>query len=124
MPDVSSEDPPDFSVVKNKWAQFVQAVKVEKMSLGTFLAEGQPRAMDGRQLLVAFPKHREFHANQVRRSRAQVGEVARNIFGGPVTISCEVVYEESKEQVVEEERAEEDERVQMVMQVFGGEVIR
>ena len=124
VPDVSSEDPPDFSVVKNKWAQFVQAVKVEKMSLGTFLAEGQPRAMDGRQLLVAFPKHREFHANQVRRSRAQVGEVARNIFGGPVTISCEVVYEESKEQVVEEERAEEDERVQMVMQVFGGEVIR
>ena len=124
VPDVSSEDPPDFSVVKNKWAQFVQAVKVEKMSLGTFLAEGQPRAMDGRQLLVAFPKHREFHANQVRRSRAQVGEVARNIFGGPVAISCEVVYEESKEQVVEEERAEEDERVQMVMQVFGGEVIR
>ena len=124
VPDVSSEDPPDFSVVESKWAQFVQAVKVEKMSLGTFLAEGQPRAMDGRQLLVAFPKHREFHANQVRRSRAQVGEVARNIFGGPVAISCEVVYEESKEQVVEEERAEEDERVQMVMQVFGGEVIR
>ena len=81
--------------------------------------------MDGRRLVVAFQKHREFHANQVRRSRALVEEVARDIFGGTVTISCEVVYDNGeKEQAVEEKGAEEDERVQMVMQVFGGEVIR
>ncbi|MYD60764.1 MAG: DNA polymerase III subunit gamma/tau [Gemmatimonadetes bacterium] len=124
VPDVSSEEPPDFSVIKNKWEQLVQAVKNERMSLGTFLAEGRPQSMDGRHLVVAFQKNLEFHANQVRRGRAQVEEVARGVFGGTVTISCEVVYEDNKEQIVEEKSAEEDERVQMVMQVFSGEVIR
>lgn len=124
VPDVSSEDPPDFSVIKDKWEQLVQAVKNERMSLGTFLAEGRPQSMDGGHLVVAFQKNLEFHANQVRRGRAQVEEVARGVFGGTVTISCEVVYEENKEQIVEEKSAEEDERVQMVMQVFSGEVIR
>lgn len=122
--DVSSEEPPDFSVIKDKWEQLVQAVKNERMSLGTFLAEGRPQSMDGRHLVVAFQKNLEFHANQVRRGRAQVEEVARGVFGGTVTISCEVVYEDNKEQIAEEKRAEEDERVQMVMQVFSGEVIR
>ncbi|MCY3872543.1 MAG: DNA polymerase III subunit gamma/tau [Gemmatimonadetes bacterium] len=124
VPDVSSEEPPDFSVIKDKWEQLVQAVKNEKMSLGTFLAEGRPQSMDGRLLVVAFQKNLEFHANQVRRGRAQVEEVARGVFGGTVTISCEVVYEDNKEQIVEVKGAEEDERVQMVMQVFSGDVIR
>ena len=124
VPEVSSGDPPDFSVIKNKWEQLVQKVKEKKMSLGTFLAEGHPQSMDGRHLVVAFQKHREFHASHVRRSRALVEEVACNVFEGIVTISCEVIYDDNKEQIVEEKSAEEDERVQMVMQVFSGEVIR
>lgn len=124
MPDVSSEEPPDFSVIKSKWEQLVQAVKMEKMSLGTFLAEGCPQSMDGRHLVVSFQKHREFHANRVRLSRALVEEVAREVFGGTVTISCEVIYGDNKEQIDEDKSTEEDERVQMVMQVFSGEVIR
>ena len=124
MPEVSSGEPPDFSVIKNKWEQLVQKVKEKKMSLGTFLAEGHPQSMDGRHLVVAFQKHREFHASHVRRSRALVEEVACDVFEGTVTISCEVIYDDNKEQIVEEKSAEEDERVQMVMQVFSGEVIR
>ncbi len=125
MSDVSSEEPPDFSIIKDKWAELVQAVKSKSISVGTFLAEGRPQSMDGRLLMVSFHKQsHEFHANQVRRSRALVEEVARGVFGGTVTISCKVVYDDNKEQIVEEMGAEEDERVQMVMQVFSGEVIR
>ena len=80
--------------------------------------------MDGRLLKVAFQKNLEFHANQVRRGRALVEEVARGVFGGTITIECKVVYDENKEQIAEENSAEEDERVQMVIQVFSGEVIR
>ena len=105
----------------------MQAVKTKKISVGTFLDEGQPQSMDGRRLVVAFQKNREFHANQVRRNRALVEEVAGGVFGGTVTISCEVVYDNDNDndnaQVAEEKAPETDERVQMVMQVFGGEVI-
>ena len=120
-----SGDPPSLSVVETGWAQLVQAVKAKKISVGTFLAEGRPRSMDGRHLVVAFQKNREFHANQVRRKRALVEEVAAEVFRGPVTISCEVVYDDGDGGTeVKEERPEEDERVQMVLQVFSGEVIR
>ena len=119
----SNGQPPDLSIVEGRWEQFVQAVKIKKISVGTFLDEGQPQSMDGRRLVVAFQKNREFHANQVRRNRALVEEVAGGVFGGTVTISCEVVYDNDNAQVAEEKAPETDERVQMVMQVFGGEVI-
>ena len=120
-PIASNGQPPDLSIVEGRWEQFVQAVKIKKISVGTFLDEGQPQSMDGRRLVVAFQKNREFHANQVRRNRALVEEVAGGVFGGTVTISCEVVYDNA--QAAEEKAPETDERVQMVMQVFGGEVI-
>ena len=70
-----SGEPPNFSVIENRWTQLLQAVKNKKISLGTFLAEGRPQSMDGRRLVVAFQKHREFHANQKKnrqlRRRAQ-----------------------------------------------------
>ena len=120
-----SGDPPSLSVIETGWAQLVQAVKTKKISVGTFLAEGRPHVMDDRHLVVAFQKNREFHANQVRRNRALVEEVAAEIFRGPVTISCEVVYDDGDGGgEAEAERPEEDERVQMVLQVFSGEVIR
>jgi DNA polymerase-3 subunit gamma/tau len=120
-----SSDPPSLSVVETGWAQLVQAVKKKKISVGTFLAEGRPHSIDDRLLVVAFQKNREFHANQVRRSRALVEEVAAEVFRGPVTISCEVIYDDGNGGgEAEEERPEEDERVQMVLQVFSGEVIR
>lgn len=122
-PIASNGKPPDLSIVEGRWEQLVQAVKTKKISVGTFLDEGQPQSMDGRRLVVAFQKNREFHANQVRRNRALVEEVAGGVFGGTVTISCEVVYDDDNAQVAEEKAPETDERVQMVMQVFGGEVI-
>lgn len=122
-PIASNGKPPDLSIVEGRWEQLVQAVKTKKISVGTFLDEGQPQSMDGRRLVVAFQKNREFHANQVRRNRALVEEVAGGVFGGTVTISCEVVYDDDNAQVAEEKAPETDERVQMVIQVFGGEVI-
>lgn len=122
-PIASNGKPPDLSIVEDRWEQLVQAVKIKKISVGTFLDEGQPQSMDGRRLVVAFQEKREFHANQVRRNRALVEEVAGEVFGGTVTISCEVVYDNDNAQVAEEKAPETDERVQMVMQVFGGEVI-
>ncbi len=121
---LSNGEPPDLSVVENRWIQLVQAVKHKKISVGTFLAEGRPQLMDGQRLVVAFKKNREFHANQVRRNRALVEEVAFDVFGGTVTLSCEVVYDNNNKARAKDEKApKEDARVQMVMQVFGGEVI-
>ena len=124
-PSIVSGEPLSLESIEGRWAGLVQGVKEKKISVGTFLAEGRPQSLDGQHLSVAFQKNREFHANQVRRNRELVEEVALGIFGTTVTISCEVVYEGGDGGgEIEEERPEEDERVQMVLQVFSGEVVR
>jgi DNA polymerase-3 subunit gamma/tau len=119
-------DPPTFEVVKSRWEDFVKEVKGRKISVGTFLSEGYPKSMVDEQLMVAFKKNKDFHANQVRRNRPLVEEVAAVVFGGVVRIECKVDYDmPSNEDGSEADpRAEDDERVQMVLQVFGGEVVR
>ena len=107
------------------WERFVQEVKSKKISVGTFLAQGKPTSLDGGQLLVSFQKNLEFHANQVRRHREMVEGVAAEVFGGSLRMLCEVDYDTEGGEGQEAERsAEDDERVQMVLQVFGGEVVR
>ncbi|MDA0709678.1 MAG: hypothetical protein O3B73_05640, partial [bacterium] len=116
---------PPFEAIAARWAEFVQEVKGRKISLGTFLAEGDPKSLTGDTLLIAFKRNKEFHANQVRRNRPLVEEVAAAIFGGSIRFDCKVDYDTpSKEDGSEADpRAEDDERVQMVLQVFGGEVM-
>lgn len=43
------------------WPQWIERTKQEKMSLGMFLAEGQPIKVEGIVLTVAFPKQFKFH---------------------------------------------------------------
>lgn len=116
---------PSFDVVKERWAKFVQEVKGRKISVGTFISEGYPKSMLDEQLVIGFKKNKEFHANQVRRNRGLVEEVAALIFGGVVRIGCEVDYDmpSGEDGSEADPRAEDDERVQMVLQVFGGEVV-
>ena len=121
-----SGEPPPFEVVTSRWDKLVQEVKGRKISVGTFLAEGQPKSLTDEQLLVVFKRNKEFHANQVRRNRGLVEEVAAVVFGGVVRIGCEVDYDmpSGEDGSEADPRAEDDERVQMVLQVFGGEVVR
>ena len=52
--------------------------------------------------------------------------MAALVFGGVVRIGCEVDYDmpSGEDGSEADPRAEDDERVQMVLQVFGGEVMR
>jgi len=115
-----------FDVVTERWAKFVQEVKGRKISVGTFISEGYPKSLSDEQLVIGFKKNKEFHANQVRRNRGLVEEVAVLVFGGVVRIGCEVDYDmpSGEDGSEADPRTEDDERVQMVLQVFGGEVVR
>lgn len=126
MDPVAPGDPPTLDVVTSRWEKFVAEVKGRKISVGTFLSEGYAKSLTDEQLVIGFKKNKEFHANQVRRNRGLVEEVAVMVFGGVVRIGCEVDYDSpsSDDGGESDTRPEEDERVQMVLQVFGGEVVR
>ena len=89
-----------------------------KFDFSTIPAEGQ-------QLRIAFQRNREFHANQVRRNRAMVEGVLTELFGASFRVTCEVDYNGEADPDAEDAGSpEDDERVQMVLQIFGGEVVR
>lgn len=50
-----------FPEIESAWFEIVEAVKVKKMSAGSYLAESRPMGMDGRDLLIGFPVEFRFH---------------------------------------------------------------
>ena len=114
-----------LAAIHAAWDGLIQAVKARKISVGTFLAEGRPIALDGRQLIVAFKRSGMFHANQVNRNRETVEAAAADIFGAPFRVVCEVEPNaESEAEPEDRDRPEEDARVQLALEIFDGEIIR
>jgi DNA polymerase-3 subunit gamma/tau len=114
----------DLSMVCNRWEDVVQRVKDQKVSVGTFLSEGTPQSLDDNQLVVMFKRHRDFHANQVRRNKDAVESCIKEILKVEIRIVCEVDYDDLPQEIVHEQKVEDDERVQMALRIFNGEIMK
>ncbi len=128
-PDAADDEPVpaaavDLSTVRNRWEDVVNFVREQKVSVGTFLSEGTPKSLDDNQLLVVFKRHRDFHANQVRRNKDSVESGLKAVFKADLRIICEVDYDDLPPDVAKEQKVEEDERVQMALRIFNGEIIK
>ena len=108
----------------NRWDDVVHKVKEQKVSVGTFLSEGTPQSLDDNQLVVMFKRHRDFHANQVRRNKDAVEAVLKETLKADIRIVCEVDYDDLPQEVVREQKVEDDERVQMALRIFNGEIVK
>ncbi len=115
-------EPVSIDGIRTKWNEVVAAVREEKVSVGTFLGESEPRSLDDNQLLVVFKRTRDFHASQVRRNRETVEHVLKGMFGLDLRVVCEVDYDDDPE-ARREQRVEDDERVQTALKIFDGEIV-
>lgn len=123
MPETGGEA--TLETIQEGWDDLVLAVRAQKISVGTFLTEGWPKALQDRQLLVAFKRNREFHANQVKRNRDTVEAAVAELFGIRIRLVCEVDYETGDDAgTAEQHRPEEDARVQTALRIFEGEIVR
>ena len=113
----------DLSTLLNRWEEVVNLVREQKVSVGTFLSEGVPKSLDDDLVLVMFKRHRDFYANRVRRNKDTVEAALKTVFGVQLRIDCKVDYDDLPEEVVKEQRVEEDEHVQMALRIFNGEVV-
>ena len=93
------------------------------MSVGTFLSEGTPRSLDDNQLVVMFKRHRDFHKKQVERNKEFVETALKTVFQADLRVVCDVDYDDLPKEVVKEQKVEEDERVQMALRIFNGEIM-
>ncbi len=114
----------DLSTLLNRWEEVVNLVREQKVSVGTFLSEGVPKSLDDDLVLVMFKRHRDFYANRVRRNKDTVEAALKTVFGVQLRIDCKVDYDDLPEEVVKEQRVEEDEHVQMALRIVNGEVVK
>ena len=113
----------DLSTLLNRWEEVVNLVREQKVSVGTFLSEGVPKSLDDDLVLVMFKRHRDFYANRVRRNKDTVEAALKTVFGVQLRIDCKVDYDDLPEEVVKEQRVEEDEHVQMALRIVNVEVV-
>ena len=124
-PEASSGGQVSFEAIQSGWDELVRRVKALKISVGTFLSEGRPRSLDERGLTIAYATNQTFHASQVERNREIVEGVAAELFGLRARVVCEVESSgEAGSQSDGEPAPEGDERVQMALKIFDGEVLR
>jgi len=80
----------DGQAVKNAWGQIVKGVMQEQRSLGSFLQEGQPGAVEGSVLRILFEETGRFNMSQVEKNRAVVEEVCQQVLGVRLRVQCAV----------------------------------
>ena len=130
VPDEGPGTTPDeaditLDAIRAGWDELIEKVKGQRISVGTFLAEGRPGALDGRQLVLAFDRSGAFQADQVGRNRETVEAALEEQFGVALRVSCKMEAGTASESDGEDrEGTETDPRVQMVLRIFNGEILR
>ena len=112
-----------FDGVQEKWPELVDHVRARKLGLGTFLAEGRPVALKDSRLDLAFAADKTFHAEQVRRNGAFLEEATTEVLGVSLRVRCKL-DEGGDGAATQDDRAPADDRVQMAIEIFDGEVVR
>ena len=131
IPPVSarSENPVSFDSV---WAEFVQSVKNEKISAGSYLAEGEPGAFVNGRAMVCFPERHVFlkETLEMTDNRLLLEKHLSKILGRAALIGFEFVREiEGTAEKVSLEApatvfAPPDPTIQSAINLFGGRLIQ
>jgi len=74
--------------IENRWQEILEAVKREKIALGSFLSEGWPTRLEGTILEITFGANNGFHINSVQRNQNVIHAIIEKILGVRLRIKC------------------------------------
>jgi len=124
----------DMSRVKNAWPILVKAMAVKKMSISSYLAEGEPDSVKGATIHVGFPKELNFHREVLEetQNKHSVEAALSQILDRPVKlqfISTDRKLEGPKlkdEQplLTKEELKKKEPAIDSALNIFGGKILR
>ena len=128
-PPVRGESSVSFESV---WNQFVQSVKSEKISAGSYLAEGGPSSLAGGRAVIGFPERHSFlkESLEVPENKQLLEKHLSRILGRALSVGFELVREiegasqASQTPAPSSEPAQTDPTVQSAINLFGGRLIR
>jgi DNA polymerase-3 subunit gamma/tau len=90
VPVLRAQAPPEVILqeIQAQWARVVERVSTRRISLGTFLGAGMPRAIIEGTLEVVFAQENGFHINSINNQRLLIQECIQDATGHTVRIIC------------------------------------
>jgi len=125
----------DMTRVKNAWPILVKAMAVKKMSISTYLGEGEPDSVKGNTIFVAFPKELNFHREvlEEKQNKPAIEAALSQILDVAVTI--QFILSDRKLKGTEESGApplplnkeqlkKKEPIIDTALNMFGGKILR
>ncbi|MEA3328383.1 MAG: DNA polymerase III subunit gamma/tau [Candidatus Omnitrophota bacterium] len=130
LPDEPLEDPKktglNLSGVKQIWPELLERVKKQKMSVGTFLAEGEPVKVENNVITLGFSAGMPLHKESLEdiKNRTMVENSFKHMLGQKIKIDITTVDSLADKALPENPRASSAPIIQSALEVFKGRIIK
>jgi len=114
-------DPAFMENIKSRWQNIIDAIGNVKMSIATFLSEGNPVKLENNILTVSFPKNYSLHKESLERKENKA--IIERIIAGLFNANIRVSFVLSKETASSEE-AQDNPAVRSALEAFKARVIK
>jgi len=122
----------DISRVKDAWPILVKTMAVKKMSISSYLSEGEPESIKGSIIYVGFPRELNFHREMLeeKRNKLSIEEALSQILD--VHIGLQFILTDRKIERIEpqqatitkEELKEKEPMIDAALDIFNGKILR
>jgi DNA polymerase-3 subunit gamma/tau len=121
----------DIARVKDAWPILVKAMAVKKMSISSYLAEGEPDSVKGNTIIIGFPKELNFHREVLegKNNKEAIEQTLSQIMDTAVKISFVAIDRKLKEPVPDNNEMREGLRTKepaigSALNIFGGRIFK
>lgn len=121
--------PFDLSRVEEAWGDILEAVKMKKISCGSFLAEGEPISTADTTLTVGLAEESKLHCEVLDKveNKILIQEVLASYFGPDIQISFVITKPETATHSVSKPNTSEDKAVSPIvdsaLKMFDGRIV-
>jgi len=121
----------DIARVKDAWPILVKAMAVKKMSISSYLAEGEPDSVKGNSVIIGFPKELNFHREVLedKNNKNAVEQALSQIMDMPVKMSFVATDKKIKEPAPDNSEIKEGLKgkepvIDSALNIFGGRIFK
>lgn len=117
--------------IENAWPQLIKELSQKKVSLASFLAEGEPIAFESGVIKIGLPKIHKFHKEVLEKpeSRKIIEDIYKDILNAKINVEFDLVEKLERKNNFTfnadvDEKKDQDPLIKDAMDVFKGSVVK
>ncbi len=129
--DGGAHAPIDIVRVKDAWPILVKAMAVKRMSISSYLAEGEPDSVKENTVIIGFPKELNFHREvlEEKNNKDAIEQALSQIMDTPVKMSFVATDRKLKEPAPDNNEIKEglktkEPAIDSALNIFGGRIFK